>query len=1645
MKIHIGLFISLISLTTLSMAESPAQLNLSRDILPDMDLYDQFELRGSPPGAVVFERIQPAGRSARTPWTAIAGTPGAAVEEIVVAPSDPNIIYASTYGSGVFKSTDGGHTWSQTGLINRLCSRNGLQVDPTDPEVVYAGTYNWGHFEFGTYRTLNGGDTWEIWGPEGLSYAYTIAVHPEHPDTIYLAGPEGFFYTWDGGNTWNPNDGLPQYLQWFTIHPVNHDTVYALGYGDHFYMVTNGGATYTEVYLPQDYSNLFHLAIDPNNPANLYLGTRYGLLISHDNGQSWNLVDTQFGYDPDDPFSPDPFVHRVTVNTNDSNQLMAFSYFYGLFESLDGGATWNSQQPPVPEVKGYTMVFSPLDQDFIAALWWKGLWRYNGSQWAASSDGLGHQYVSAIQIVDQDEIWMGTGGNGVFKSMDGGSTFEPRNNGLGSWRITGLLVHENLALAGTYFKGLYQSTDGGASWTAILGEDTLAVWDIRNAPNSPEIVYAYGYDMYYSSYQFYRSIDGGQTWSIMYSGTEWLFDYGIDPEDSNHLISCVRYDPWGTGNDYYTVESFDGGANWTWTDPVFFGSRVGDILFLPDTDLVIASTWGNGLLRLTDAGWEPYGIGLPENAYLSDLEWSPTGKLFVATRGAGVYASTDHGATWVPDNDGISNGGVLAFDSKITDAGMVELVATYDGNYQRITSSVPVISVIPGDTLDFGMVYVDYPDTATLVIRNQGLSALHIYEITLTGDGFSLVDGPDDTLVLNYNEEYVQAVAVRPTAEGLYTGVVTITSNSDTNATWPVQLVAAAVLPPVIAVTPDSLAADLFTNDSSQQSLTITNSGGSDLVFEIRVEPMVAGRVGAIAPAPRSNPTARRLTPAQLRNLWDAPVVHPRGETGKDKPYRRAQGEWQSSAIERNTNRSWRLLYTDPDEPELTIDIRNVYGDVTDTEVLFKLDSYAPWSDPVGNTVAIIYIDVDQDTSTGYNLDSEEEIGWELGVDYIILHTGDPTFQGLFQWDPFLEEFAWLDSLTSSMAEPNSDEFSFGVAKDYFAGTNAVNFALLGGSFNEDPDAVPDVGGGYITFPFSPSWLTVSPESGVIPAGGQEDITVAFNATGLFGGDYYALLAVTSNDPGQPLTAIPINLSVTGIPIYSGPDSVNFGISYVGYPDTALLVIDNIGTDDLLITDIVSGDAQVTPAVTELTIPPMSTEILPLTLLATAEGTLITTVSFSTSDQNATSVSVLVRAEVVVAPDIGVDQEDFVWTLVEGAGLTDTLQISNTGGSDLEYTVFIQYQGRSARDAGGPDAFGYTWRDSNEPDGPGFDWIDVSSGIVLYLSDDDYQIGIPLDFPFTFYGQEYNSVNIMSNGWISFTDYGYWFPYSVPDYTEDEYAGVIAPFAGDLYPPDGEVRYLTVGEAPDRVFVVSYDQVPWCCSGPPYMTFQVLLFEQSNRIRFQYLDLQGQTPEAIGISSPDNATGLGNGGDGEMYIAPWIVGNNYALEFDARTEWLAVEPPLGVVAAGGSTELVLQATATELVPGEYSANLMLVSNDPDERLVVIPVTLSVTTLAIDNQPVVPTEFRLHPNHPNPFNPVTTIRFDLPERAQVDLVVYDILGRQVRRLVHDKLEPGFHTVQWDGKNDRGKSVGAGVYLYRIQTEEHTAVRKMVLVK
>ena len=134
----------------------------------------------------------------------------------------------------------------------------------------------------------------------------------------------------------------------------------------------------------------------------------------------------------------------------------------------------------------------------------------------------------------------------------------------------------------------------------------------------------------------------------------------------------------------------------------------------------------------------------------------------------------------------------------------------------------------------------------------------------------------------------------------------------------------------------------------------------------------------------------------------------------------------------------------------------------------------------------------------------------------------------------------------------------------------------------------------------------------------------------------------------------------------------------------------------------------------------------------------------------------------------------------------------------------------------------------------------------------------------------------------------------------------------------------------------------------------------------------------------------------------------------------------------------------ELDPGAYEWNLVITSNDYLNPEIVVPVYVYYEPTGIEDTE--PARLALRGNYPNPFGPGTTIAYELPAAARVDLRIYDVAGRLVRTLVDGStVGAGRHAVPWDGRNDDGEQLASGVYLYRLEVGGEIMTKRMVLMR
>ncbi len=426
---------------------------------------------------------------------------------------------------------------------------------------------------------------------------------------------------------------------------------------------------------------------------------------------------------------------------------------------------------------------------------------------------------------------------------------------------------------------------------------------------------------------------------------------------------------------------------------------------------------------------------------------------------------------------------------------------------------------------------------------------------------------------------------------------------------------------------------------------------------------------------------------------------------------------------------------------------------------------------------------------------------------------------------------------------------------------------------------------------------------------------------------------------------------------------------------------------------------------------------------------------------------------------------------------------------------------------GGNNNGGYYFANSlatNAPSHPTFNWVDISStgtDIIGDLTDDSFAGPFNIGFTFNFFGNDYTQLYISSNGWISFDEPGS----SVPSNTNIPNANlpnnIIALFWDDLNPASSSVtdKHLYIGNAPNGDYVISLVNYPeYGADADGWITCQAIL-KQNGNIKFQYyehgssIDLNGAT---VGIENSDGTAGVQyryNTSGGPLFGSP------LAVEFGMDDQSLPVELNSFVAQAGNNRAFLKWTTQSEVnnlgfeiyrstsESGEYQMiasyenydNLRGAGNSNTTHTYAFtdanvlngityyykladvsmngqkhfhgPVSVIPNKNGADlkNTGLIPKTFALKNNFPNPFNPTTTIGFDIPMvpggKIHVDLSIYNMLGQKVRTLVSDVLTPGSYQITWDGRNENGAIVANGIYFYGIRTEKFTRFKKMILMK
>jgi hypothetical protein len=903
--------------------------------------------------------------------------------------------------------------------------------------------------------------------------------------------------------------------------------------------------------------------------------------------------------------------------------------------------------------------------------------------------------------------------------------------------------------------------------------------------------------------------------------------------------------------------------------------------------------------------------------------------------------------------DGGDFAGTIHILSNDPDGSPADLSATLH------VTGAPDIAASPG-SLAFGQVFVGAHPTRTLTVSNPGTDALNVNVVssdpTLATDvaSFSLVPHAARNLIVTYS----------PTVPALLNATLTLQSNDPDTPNLAVPVTGEGVPAPAFSVSPEQFDVTLLTNTATSQNLRVSNTGGSNYVFTAEAEVIT--------------PSGTVVVKGDADNV----------DLEKGAP----DVQFGPAPLRAGGPDVFGYTYQDSDEPGGPV-FSWVDISATGTAIPFNADDQNLGPFPVGFSFPYYGATVSQfrlstngwltftptNTQTTFTNTSLPNSGTTVPPNLLAAFWDDldyrpvpaPNARAYYQYDgtklviQFKAVPRRLESGTTATNDFEIILFPNGTIVYQYLTMNAVlkNSATIGTQNAARNDGLQVVfNANYVknnlAIRFRPParFLTVTPAGGTVAPGSFLDLTVGFNAAGLFGGLYNGQVHIVGNDPVLPQKDIPANLTVIGVPdVAVAPASIDFGTTYIGFAQLRQLTVSNVGTDALNVSDITFDDPAFGVDQTSFSVPPLGSAVLFVAFNPAAVGPRSATMTIASNDPDTPAKTVPVSGLGLIAPDVRPDPASIAATIDIPGSETHTLTLHNDGGSDLNFVVGTQITavsvpihdelalGKEESDprpgilgSGGPDVFGYTWRDSDEPGGPAFDWVDIT-GIgtpVTFTSGDDANTqSIPIGFSFPFYGATFNNVNICSNGWISFTSTLTAFTNQpLPNSGSGVPENLLAAYWDDLNPGTATPRVYRYSDG--TRFIVSYVGVPRLTSGGPY-TFQIVLYS-SGRIVYQYLDMQGTrlNEATVGIQNAARNDGL------TVVYNNNYVHDNLAIEIATVPEYLTVSPTSGSVPAGGSAALDVQFNTTGLFGGLHNGSIRVSSNDPDEPLVTVPTQLT---------------------------------------------------------------------------------------------------------
>ncbi|MEZ4699899.1 MAG: glycosyl hydrolase [Rhodothermales bacterium] len=573
------------------------------------------------------------------------------IPRIRIHPKNPDLVYAAVLGNlyrdteerGVYRSKDGGATWERILFANAGAGAVDLVMDPTNPRILYASTWNVRRNPYNLssggegsalWKSTDGGDTWSELSskkgmPEGTLGIIGVAVSPVNPERVWAiveADEGGVFRSDDGGETWkkiNEDRNLRQRAWYYTriyADTRDEDMVYVLNV--QFWRSKDGGATYERIQTPHgDHHDLW---IAPEDPSRMVIGDDGGAQVSFDAGANWSTYHNQ----------PTAQFYRVTTDTHFPYRIYGAQQDNSTVRILSrsrGGSIGERDWEDTAGGESGFLAPHPLDPDIVYGGSYGGylerlnhrtgesrdvnVWPDNPMGYGAEGMRFRFQWNFPIFFSPHDPNTLYTTANQVFKTTNDGQSWEAispdltRNDPSTLGPSGGPITKDNTSVeyygtvfaavespheAGVLWAGsddglIHVTRDGGATWQNVtpparIMPEWILINSLEADPFEPGGLYVAATMYKHGDFRpyLYKTKDYGKTWTKIVAGI-----------DEAHFTRVVRADPRRRGLLYAGTEvgmylSFDDGAHWK---PFQLNLPIVPItdLIVHENDLVVAT------------------------------------------------------------------------------------------------------------------------------------------------------------------------------------------------------------------------------------------------------------------------------------------------------------------------------------------------------------------------------------------------------------------------------------------------------------------------------------------------------------------------------------------------------------------------------------------------------------------------------------------------------------------------------------------------------------------------------------------------------------------------------------------------------------------------------------------------------------------------------------------------------------------------------------------------------------------------------------------------------------------------------------------------------------------------------------------------